>query len=108
MEILNPDDLDYDNGTKLLNYYMFIGPGQGQSRIHTVEPDYSVAWLDQVRIMLTGDVQCQCLAKTSASNCVRKSIEEVSGDGQGRVPILLSLWSSLEAHLQHIGTSTAF
>ncbi|GFW14972.1 hypothetical protein TNCV_4659331 [Trichonephila clavipes] len=28
-EIVNTDDSDQDNGTKLLNYYLFIGPCQG-------------------------------------------------------------------------------
>ncbi|GFU76280.1 hypothetical protein TNCV_527601 [Trichonephila clavipes] len=69
---------------------------------------------------------------TPASFCVLTIIEDVSGDGQGNVPILFfttanntdpqqgtRLWgaisfeagplcSSLEAHLQHIGTLTAF
>ncbi|GFV62118.1 hypothetical protein TNCV_4109211 [Trichonephila clavipes] len=64
----------------------------------------------------------------SVSNCELMIIEDVSGDAQGSVPVLLSLlhatqvldqelwsgvpflltagplWSSLEAHLQHSGT----
>ncbi|GFV30730.1 transposable element Tc1 transposase [Trichonephila clavipes] len=39
--------------------------------------------------MLTGDTYC--LATNPASNCVLTIIEHVSGDGQGSVPILLSL-----------------
>ncbi|GFU01275.1 hypothetical protein TNCV_1368651 [Trichonephila clavipes] len=39
--------------------------------IHTVEPDYSGAWLDQVGIMLTGYVQC--LSTNPTFSCVLKS-----------------------------------
>ncbi|GFX55797.1 transposable element Tc1 transposase [Trichonephila clavipes] len=45
--------------------------------------------LDQVGIMLTVDVYC--LATYPASNCVLTLIEDLSGDAQGSVPILLSL-----------------
>ncbi|GFU22736.1 transposable element Tc3 transposase [Trichonephila clavipes] len=73
-----------------------------------------------------------CLATNPASNCVLTIIEDVSGDAQNSAPSLLSLlyalqalnqelwcgvtflltsgplWSSLEAHLQHSGTSMIF
>ncbi|GFV76821.1 hypothetical protein TNCV_4730411 [Trichonephila clavipes] len=56
------------------------------SRLRTVEPDYSNAWLDQVGIMLTEDVQC--LATNPTPNCVLVIIEDVYRDAQGSVPIL--------------------
>ncbi|GFU14061.1 hypothetical protein TNCV_2536151 [Trichonephila clavipes] len=56
--------------------------------IHLFEPDYIGTWLDQVGIMLTGDMQC--LAMNLASNSVLNIIEDVSGNGQGSVPIRLS------------------
>ncbi|GFV24871.1 hypothetical protein TNCV_883391 [Trichonephila clavipes] len=53
-------------------------------RLYTAEPDYGGAWLDQVEIKLTGDVECS--AMNFAFNCVLTIIESVSGDTQGSVP----------------------
>ncbi|GFS60024.1 transposable element Tc1 transposase [Trichonephila clavipes] len=77
--------------------------------------------------MLTGIVQC--LATNCVTICALTIIEDVSGDGQGSLPILLSLllapgsqqgvmvwsaisfeagiiWSSLQTHLQHSACQT--
>ncbi|GFX59954.1 hypothetical protein TNCV_4984651 [Trichonephila clavipes] len=35
-EIVTPDDPDQDNGTKLLNYCIDIGPGQSQSNTRAI------------------------------------------------------------------------
>ncbi|GFU44135.1 hypothetical protein TNCV_4952961 [Trichonephila clavipes] len=66
-----------------------------QSRLHTVEPDYSGACLNQVGIMLTGVVQR--LETNPDSNCVLTIIEDVSGDAHGSVPNLLSLLHATQA-----------
>ncbi|GFV95184.1 hypothetical protein TNCV_1293021 [Trichonephila clavipes] len=50
--------------------------------------------------MLTGDVEC--LATNRTSNCVRTIIEDVSGDAQCSVPILLSLLHATEALNQEL------
>ncbi|GFW70004.1 hypothetical protein TNCV_1404571 [Trichonephila clavipes] len=48
--------------------------------------------------MLTGDVPC--LATNPASNFILTIMEDVSGDGQGSVPILLSLLHATHAPQQ--------
>ncbi|GFS60811.1 uncharacterized protein TNCV_2001951 [Trichonephila clavipes] len=56
--------------------------------------------------MLTGDVQC--LETNPASSCVLTIIEDVSGDAQGRVPILLSLLHATQALNQILWSGVPF
>ncbi|GFW09466.1 hypothetical protein TNCV_3995731 [Trichonephila clavipes] len=56
--------------------------------------------------MVTEDVQC--LATNPASNCVLTIIEDVSGDIQENVPILLSLLYATQALNQKLCTGVSF
>ncbi|GFX15570.1 hypothetical protein TNCV_3304991 [Trichonephila clavipes] len=56
--------------------------------------------------MLTGDIQR--LAADPASNCALTIIEEVSGDAQDSVPILLSLLHAIQALNQELWSGVPF
>ncbi|GFS74805.1 hypothetical protein TNCV_1395101 [Trichonephila clavipes] len=75
-------------------------------RLYTVEPDYSDAWLDQVGIMLIGDVKC--LATNPVSNCVLTIVENVSEDSQGSVLVLLSILQATQAFSQELWSAALF
>jgi len=76
------------------------------SGLHTVDPDYNGAWLDQVGMMLTGDVKS--LATNPASNSALLIIEDVFRDAQGRGGILLSLLHATPALKRHYGLRSRF
>ncbi|GFW11461.1 uncharacterized protein TNCV_3809801 [Trichonephila clavipes] len=56
--------------------------------------------------MLTGDLEC--LEMNLASNCVLTIIEDVSGEAQGSVPILLSLLHAPQALNQQLSSGAPF
>ncbi|GFV49847.1 transposable element Tcb1 transposase [Trichonephila clavipes] len=64
------------------------------------------AWLNQVGNMLTGDAEY--LATNAASTCVLMIIEDVSGERQGRVRILLSLLHDIQALNQELWSGAPF
>ncbi|GFX46621.1 uncharacterized protein TNCV_4550601 [Trichonephila clavipes] len=59
-----------------------------------------------VGIMLTGDAQC--LVTNPASNCVLTIIENMSGDVQNSVPILLSQLHATQALNQKLWSGEPF
>ncbi|GFX62552.1 uncharacterized protein TNCV_4867151 [Trichonephila clavipes] len=62
--------------------------------------------LDQVQIMLTGDIQC--LATNPTSSCLLTIIEDVSRDTHGSVLILISLLHATRALNQELWSRVSF
>ncbi|GFX82338.1 hypothetical protein TNCV_2870191 [Trichonephila clavipes] len=76
------------------------------SYLYIVELGYSGVWLDKAGIMVTEDVSF--LDTNPPYNCVLVIIEDVSGDAQCSVPILLSLLQATQALNKELWSGVPF
>ncbi|GFW25120.1 hypothetical protein TNCV_3156231 [Trichonephila clavipes] len=78
-EIVSPDDPDQDNGTKLLNYCIVIGPGQGIIYTFFETQRYlmqSLRWRMRANVMRTNANILPCPAVPADENFLWNELDE--------------------------------